>query len=73
MKIVVDVFGGDNAPDEIVKGVSLALKERPEAGAAAPPAGFGRSEPDVAVGFAIVRFKARAWPACLGHQVTIEP
>lgn len=30
MKIVVDVFGGDNAPDEIVKGVSLALKERPE-------------------------------------------
>ena len=25
MKIVVDVFGGDNAPDEIVKGCALAL------------------------------------------------
>lgn len=28
MKILVDVFGGDNAPDEIIEGALLALKER---------------------------------------------
>ena len=27
MKIVVDAFGGDNAPLEILKGCELALKE----------------------------------------------
>ncbi len=27
MKIVVDGFGGDNSPDEIVKGVALAIKK----------------------------------------------
>lgn len=27
MKIVVDAFGGDNAPEEVVKGTLLALKE----------------------------------------------
>ena len=27
MKIIVDAMGGDNAPDEIIKGCALALKE----------------------------------------------
>lgn len=27
MKIVIDAFGGDNAPLEIIKGASLAQKE----------------------------------------------
>ena len=30
MKVVVDAFGGDNAPLEIVEGVKLALKKFPE-------------------------------------------
>ena len=28
VKIVVDAMGGDNAPEEIVKGALLALRER---------------------------------------------
>ena len=28
MKIVIDAFGGDNAPQEIVKGALQALKEK---------------------------------------------
>ena len=27
MKIIVDAMGGDNAPDEIIKGCALALEE----------------------------------------------
>ena len=27
MKIIVDCFGGDNAPSEILKGSALAVKE----------------------------------------------
>ena len=27
MKIVIDGFGGDNAPDEVLKGAALAVKE----------------------------------------------
>ncbi|MCC8022424.1 MAG: phosphate acyltransferase PlsX [Clostridiales bacterium] len=27
MKLIIDVFGGDNAPQEILKGVSLAMEE----------------------------------------------
>lgn len=27
MKIVIDGFGGDNAPDEVIKGAALAVKE----------------------------------------------
>ena len=30
VKVVVDAFGGDNAPDEIILGVSLALQENSE-------------------------------------------
>lgn len=30
MKIVIDIFGGDNAPVEIVKGCVEAMEERPE-------------------------------------------
>ena len=27
MKIVIDGFGGDNAPDEVLKGAALAVKD----------------------------------------------
>ena len=27
MKIVIDGFGGDNAPDEVLKGTALAVKD----------------------------------------------
>ena len=27
MKIVVDAFGGDHSPEEVIKGVSLALNK----------------------------------------------
>ena len=30
MKIIIDAFGGDNAPSEIIKGAALALEEFPE-------------------------------------------
>ena len=30
MKIVVDAFGGDNAPKEIVEGAVLALEKHPD-------------------------------------------
>ena len=30
MNIIIDAFGGDNAPWEIIKGTAMALKEFPE-------------------------------------------
>ena len=30
MKIVIDAYGGDNSPSEIIKGALAALKEKEE-------------------------------------------